>query len=171
MLHYYGPQPYLAPRGQYAAYYAKSQFGGGGVQPAFGGVARQRGHGFGSLIGGLLRSAVPLLSSIGKKVAKTAGTALLSTGAGVLSDLIGGKSLKSSVSHRARNTGQNLLKRAANSTQGYINKMTSAPPAKRRATVKRTRRTTKKQQKGGSKKKKPAAKRRKKRSSNSTLLF
>ena len=169
MLHYYGPQPYLAPRGQYAAYYAKSQFGHG-LQPAFGGVARQRGHGFGSLIGGILRSAVPLLSTIGRNVAKTAGTALLSTGAGVLSDVIAGKNLKQSFTQRARSTGQNVLKRAADSTQAYINSVTAPPPAKRRATTKGARRPSKKkkkQQKGGSRQRK----KQKKRANSSKLLF
>ena len=68
--------PYIAPRGEYAAYYARSQFGHG-MLPAYGGVARQKGHGIGSLIGGLLRSAVPLLSTIGRKAVKTAVPALL----------------------------------------------------------------------------------------------
>ena len=136
MLLYHGAQPYLAPRGEYAAYYSKSQFGHG-IMPAYGGQARQKGHGFGSLIGGLLRSAVPLLSSIGRKVAKTAGSALLSTGAGVLSDVMAGKNLKKSVVSRARSTGQQVLKRASTSAQGYINRQSGAPPAKRRATAKR----------------------------------
>ena len=163
MLLYHGTPPYLAPRGEYAAYYAKSQFGHG-IMPAYGGQARQKGHGFGSLIGGLLRSAVPLLSSIGRKVAKSAGSALLSTGAGVLSDVIAGKNLKKSVVSRARNTGQQVLKRASTSAQGYINSVSGQPPAKRRATTKRRGRA--KQQRGSGKTKKKTVKRNKK-----ALLF
>jgi hypothetical protein len=150
MLMYHGTPPYMAPRGQYAAYYAKSQFGHG-ILPAYGGVARQKGHGLGSLIGGLLRSAVPLISTIGRKVAKTAGSALLSTGAGVLSDVIAGKNFKTSVKSRAKQAGQQALKRASTSAQGYINGLAAPPPAKRRSTGKRARRT--KQQRGSGKKK------------------
>ena len=148
---YHGAPPYLAPRGEYAAYYAKSQFGHG-LMPAYGGQARQKGHGFGSLIGGLLRSAIPLLSSVGRKVAKTAGSALLSTGAGVLSDVMAGKNLKKSVASRARSTGQQVLKRASTSAQGYINQLSGAPPAKRRATTKRRGRAKQQQGKGRKKK-------------------
>lgn len=133
MIRYHGTPPYLAPRSQYEAYYRKSQYGHG-LQPAFGGRARQRGHGIGSLIGGLLRSAVPLLSTIGRSAAKTAGKALLSTGAGVLSDVIAGGNFKKSVASRSKATGQQLLKRAKTSAEGYINRTMGPPPAKRRAT-------------------------------------
>lgn len=136
MLHYYGTPPYLAPRGQYAEYYRKSQFGNGAL-PAYGGRGRQRGHGLGSLIGGLLRGAVPLLSTIGRSAAKSAGKALLSTGAGVLADVVAGKGFKKSVVRRSKATGKQLLKRAASSAQGYIKGTSGPPPAKRRATGKR----------------------------------
>ena len=155
MLHYYGTPPYLAPRGEYAAYYSKSQFGHG-LLPAYGGVARQRGHGFGSLISGLMRSARPLLGSIGR----SAGKALLTTGTGVLADVMSGKSIKKSLKRRATSAGKQLLQNAATSAQGYINSTSSGPPAKRRATVKRAGRA--KQQKGRAKKRK---------TSNNTLLF
>ena len=135
MLQHYGPAPYTAPRGEYADYYGKSQFGHG-LQPAYGGVARQKGHGIGSLISGLLRSAVPLLGRLGKSVAKTAGRALLSTGKGVLSDVLQGRNLKTSVATRAKSAGQQVLKRAASSAVGYLSGLSSPPPAKRRATSK-----------------------------------
>ena len=161
MLQRFGPAAYLAPRGQYGAYYSKSQFGHG-VLPAYGGVARQRGHGIGSIIAGLLRGAVPLLGSIGRTAAKTAGTALLSTGAGVLSDVIAGKKVGKSVKARVKSSSQALLKRAHSSAQNYINRVSQPTPAKRRATARRVTRT--KQQTGKGRKRK-AQKR------SNTLLF
>ena len=163
MLQRFGPPAYLAPRGEYGAYYTKSQFGHG-ILPAYGGVARQRAHGIGSIIAGLLRGAVPMLSSIGRTAAKTAGTALLSTGAGVLSDVMAGKPLKKSVNKHVRGQSQALLKRAHSSAQNYINRVSQPTPAKRRATVRRAGRT--KQQTGKGRKKKKQS-----RASNKALLF
>ena len=134
--------------------------------PAYGGVARQKGHGIGSLIGGLLRSAVPLLGTIGRKAVKAAVPALLATGTGVLADVIAGRSLKGSVTQRAKTAGQKALKRASASAHTYINSLAGAPPAKWRATGRRRGRATKKQQKGGS-----GRKRKRVRQNNNTLLF
>ena len=145
---YHGsPQPYTAPRGEYGEYYKNSQFGHGAQLPAYGGVARQKGHGIGSLIGGLLRSAVPLLGRLGKSVAKSAGRALLSTGKNVLTDVLQGKSLKTSVVNRAKSAGKQALKRAASSAAGYLSGPSSPPPAKRRATTKGTGRKQKRKKK------------------------
>ena len=154
MLHYYAPPPYIAPRGQYKDYYIRSQFGSG-LLPAYGGVPRQKGHSLGSFLGGLFKSAIPLLSTVGKSVAKTAGKALLSTGAGVLSDVLSGQSMKSSISNRSKAAGKQLLKRAANATQGYISSATGPSPPKRRATVKGTGRATTLVKRQKKKKKKP----------------
>lgn len=165
MLHYYGTPPYLAPRGEYAQYYAKSQFGHG-LLPAYGGVARQRGHGFGSLITGLLRSAAPLARAFLPRIAKSAAKTLLPTAAGVLADVMSGRNVKKSVKRRATTAGKQMLKNASTAAQGYINNYTSGPPAKRRATVKRRGRG--KQQKGTGRKR---AKSTGRRQSRNTLLF
>ena len=151
MLHYFAPPPYIAPRGQYRDYYTRSQFGSG-ILPAYGGVPRQKGHSLGTFLGGLFKSAIPLLSSVGKSVARTAGKALLSTGAGVLSDVLSGQRMGSSIANRSKAAGKQLLKRAATATQDYISGATGPSPPKRRATVRGTRRAAKKQKKS---KKKP----------------
>ena len=135
MLQYYGSPPYTAPRGQYKDYYIKSQFGRGGVLPAYKGAPIQKGHGLGSFLSGLFRSAVPMLSSVGRSVAKNAGKALLSTGAEILGDVLSGKNVKSSIVNRSKTAGQHLLKRAATATGSYLKDSLSPPPAKRRATT------------------------------------
>lgn len=148
MYHYRGPAPYTAPRGQYENYYFKSQYGKG-LSPAYGGAPRQRGHGIGSLIAGLLRGAVPLLSTLGKSAAKSIGSAVLSTGAGVLTDAIAGRGIKASMKRHAISQGRNLIKKAATSTRGYLNSTDAPKPVKRRATGKRARRTKQAGKKGG----------------------
>jgi len=55
----------------------------GGALPVFQGSRGQRGHGFGSVLSGLFRSAVPMLKRIGKQA--------LTTGAYIASDMLGGK--------------------------------------------------------------------------------
>ena len=170
MHHYASSPPYLAPRGEYASYYVKSQYGKG-LNPAYGGAPRQKGHGLGSLLGGLLRGAVPLLRSIGPKVAKVAGSALLSTGAGVLADMIAGKKLGTSVKARAKAGGRQLLHSAANSAQGYINNLASGTSAKRRPTAKGRGRGKKKKQTGGSKRKRAPSQAKSRKRAKTTLLF
>ena len=59
--YYNSPPPYTAPRGEYANYYRRSQFGAGQL-PAFGGTRRQRGHG---LFGNLIKTALPMIKNLG----------------------------------------------------------------------------------------------------------
>jgi len=66
----------------------------GGSMPVFQGSRRQRGHGFGSVLSGLFRSAVPMLKRIGKQA--------LTTGAYIASDMLGGKKFDESARARVR---------------------------------------------------------------------
>jgi hypothetical protein len=66
----------------------------GGSLPVFQGARGQRGHGFGSVLSGLFRSAVPMLKRIGKQA--------LTTGAYIASDMLGGKSFGESAKTRVR---------------------------------------------------------------------
>ena len=124
--------PFAPTRGAYRKYYETSQLGQG--LPAYRGSKHQRGHGIGSLIGGLFRAAVPLVMPVLKNVGKAAATTALSAGAGLIGDVLKGKNLKKSAVNRAREGGKALLKRAANSD--YLRGVTQAPPTKRRATSK-----------------------------------
>ena len=66
----------------------------GGSLPVFQGSRGQRGHGFGSVLSGLFRSAVPMLKRIGKQA--------LTTGAYIASDMLGGKKFNESAQARVR---------------------------------------------------------------------
>lgn len=62
--------------------------------PVFQGSRGQRGHGFGSVLSGLFRSAMPMLKRIGKQA--------LTTGAYIASDMLGGKKFDESARTRVR---------------------------------------------------------------------
>ena len=66
----------------------------GGSLPVFQGSRSQRGHGFGSVLSGLFRSAVPMLKRIGKQA--------LTTGAYIASDMLGGKKFDEAAKTRVR---------------------------------------------------------------------
>ena len=120
--------PYQAPRGEYAKYYAASQFGGGAVLPAFAGVQRQRGHGF---FGSLVRMGMPLLKTIGRAVAPR----VLTVGKRVLKDAIAGKNIKTSLKNRsigaAKELAGDLFNTAVKRVSTYKTTDSEAPPAKR----------------------------------------
>jgi len=130
------PPPYTAPRGEYANYYRRSQFGKG-LLPAFGGTRRQRGHG---LFGNLIRSALPIIKNLGVSAVKAVAPTLLNTGKGVLSDVLAGKNLKSSVITRSKNAADEVMDKASQ----YLSGGTGAAPAKRRRAAQGGRRAKKK---------------------------
>ena len=66
----------------------------GGSFPVFQGSRGQRGHGFGSVLSDLFRSAVPMLKRIGKQA--------LTTGAYIASDMLGGKKFDEAAKTRVR---------------------------------------------------------------------
>src|SRR5206468_1461094 len=66
----------------------------GGALPVFQGSRGQRGHGFGSVLSGLFRSAMPMLKRIGKQA--------LTTGAHIASDMLGGKKFAEAARSRVR---------------------------------------------------------------------
>jgi len=82
-------RPYCceASRDMYRQYYVNQQVGRG--MPIYSGALRQKGHGLGNVIGGLLRHILPFL-----------GRAALSTGTNVVGDLISGRKLKETMSAR-----------------------------------------------------------------------
>ena len=89
----------------YGDYYA-TQAGSG--LPVFAGARMQRGHGIGSVLGGLFRSAVPLL----KRGVSTLGKQALRSGLGFAGDLLQGRSAKEAAVERSREAARNLLKKA-----------------------------------------------------------
>ncbi len=80
-----------AQKALYSDYYVNQA---GGSLPVFRGSRGQRGHGFGSVLGGLFRNALPMLKRIGKQA--------LTTGAHIASDMLGGKNFGDSAKLRVR---------------------------------------------------------------------
>jgi len=81
-----------ASKSLYTDYYVNQT--GNGALPVFQGMRGQRGQGFGSVLSGLFRSAMPMLKRVGKQA--------LTTGAYIASDLLGGKSFGESAKTRVR---------------------------------------------------------------------
>ena len=100
----------------------------------FHGIAVQHGRGLGNLLNAAFRMIAPGLKSAGKAVLKQG----VSTGANILSDVLGGESLKSSAKRRAVEGGDALMGKAL-ARAGLV-----PPPPKRRR-----RRTTQRSGGGG----------------------
>lgn len=90
----------------YEDYYV-NQAGSG--LPIFQGSRGQRGHGIGSVLGGLFRSAMPMLKRIGGQA--------LRTGAQIASDMTSGKSFSESASKRISEGINRLLETDSVSNQ------------------------------------------------------
>ena len=76
--------------------------------PVFAGRRYQRGHGLGSIFGGLFKAAMPLL----KKGAKTLEREALKTGLNIAGDVVQGRNIKQAAKSRLQLTGENLLQKA-----------------------------------------------------------
>ena len=105
----------------YDDYYARQV---GGALPYFTGTRVQRGHGFGSLFSGLLRSVAPLI----KRGALALGKRALTTGAQIAGDVVAGQNVKKAAKRRATAAGRDLM-------QSLL--ATPPPPGKRMKRKKR----------------------------------
>lgn len=112
--------------------YYLSQAGRG--YPVYVGRRYQRGHGLGSILGGLFKSAAPLL----KKGAKFLGKEALKTGLNVASDALQGENVGQAIKKRAKETGQDIVTRAMGPPgERVIKGPTRKRNARRRRTVNR----------------------------------
>ena len=82
----------------YDDYYAQQV---GGALPYFTGSRVQRGHGFGSLFGGLLRTVAPLI----KRGALALGNRALKTGAQIAGDVLSGENIRTAAKRRTKTAG------------------------------------------------------------------
>ena len=112
--YYNCPPPYTVPRGEYTNYYRRSQFGAGQL-PAFCGTRRQPGHG---LFGNLIKTAHPMIKNLGMSAVRAVAPTLFNIGKGVLSDVLAGKNLKSSVINRSKKAGAEVIGKAARYLSG-----------------------------------------------------
>ena len=99
----------------YDDYYARQV---GGALHYFTGARVQRGHGFGSLFSGLLRTVAPLI----RRGAVALGKRALTTGAQIAGDVVAGKNVKKAAKRRATDAGRKLMHSLLN---------TPPPPGKR----------------------------------------
>eukprot|EP00057_Strongylocentrotus_purpuratus_P015148 XP_011669622.1 PREDICTED: uncharacterized protein F54H12.2-like [Strongylocentrotus purpuratus] len=88
---------------------------GGGGLPIFRGARMQRGYGLGSMLRGLLRSAIPIVKSGAKLVGKKA----LQTGLNVIRDVANGETISSAATSNLKKLGQQLASKTTGSTEEY----------------------------------------------------
>lgn len=79
-----------------------------------GGGGGLRGNGLSSVLGGLFRSAVPLLKQGGKALLREGGR----TGLGLAQDFLAGKDLKTAAQTRAKQAGKRLFQQAVSQVTG-----------------------------------------------------
>ena len=122
-------------------YYANQLTRGGGnvfkgsiYQRGYGLRRVQRGYGFGGIFKSLVRVATPFV----KEAAKTVGKEALSSGLGLLDDIVSGKDVKSSVKSRAREVGRNSLRKGVRKARQTISGGSTSQPIKRKATSRST---------------------------------
>ncbi|KAK2171498.1 hypothetical protein NP493_1059g00013 [Ridgeia piscesae] len=102
----------------------------GGALPFFVGAKVQRGHGLGSLLGGLLRSAAPLI----RRGAVAVGKRALRTGMQIADDVMTEQNIKQAAKRRVTDAGKDLLRSLATA---------AGPPGVRTQSKKRQRRPIK----------------------------
>ena len=112
----------------YDDYYAQQA---GGALPYFAGARVQRGHGFGSLFGGLLRSVAPLI----KRGALALGNRALKTGAQIAGDILSGENIRTAAKRRTKTAGRDLLQSLLATPPGK--RVKRAAPSRQRRPVKR----------------------------------
>ena len=121
----------------YDFYYARQV---GGALPYFTGTRVQRGHWFGSLFSGLLRTVAPLI----RRGAVALGKRALTTGAQISGDVVAGKNIKKAAKRRATAAGRNLMQSILNTppTPGKrVKRIKRAAPRRRVTPIKRRQRT------------------------------
>ena len=112
----------------YDDYYAQQV---GVALPYFAGARVQRGHGFGSLFGGLLRSVAPLI----KRGALALGNRALMTGAQIAGDILSGENIRTAAKRRTKTAGRDLLQSLLATPPGK--RVKRAAPSRQRRPVKR----------------------------------
>ena len=111
----------------YDDYYAQQV---GGALPYFAGARVQRGHGFGSLFGGLLRSVAPLI----KRGTLALGYRALKTGAQIAGDILSGENIRTAAKRRTKTAGRDLLQSLLATPPGK--RVKRAAPSRQRRPVK-----------------------------------
>ena len=83
-----------------------------GPLPVFAGPRSQRGYGLSGMLSGLFRTAVPFLKRSAASLAKEVGKEALTTGAGILEDVMAGQNIKRAATRRGKAAGRRLKQKA-----------------------------------------------------------
>jgi hypothetical protein len=105
---------------------------GGAHAPSKSASGYQRGHGLGSIFGGLFKAAMPLL----KRGTKTLEREALKTGLNIAGDAVQGINIKQAAKSRLKSTGENLLQKAMDTVELPGQRVLKGP-AKRKKTRRR----------------------------------
>lgn len=105
------------------------QIGHGGGEYFRGGTI-QEGYGIGSILSGLVKQAIPLVTKIGKPILKKGAKELIHTGSNILSDVvIHKKKPRASIKKRGKEAVTEALKRAFKGQTGRGRKRTKRQPS------------------------------------------
>ena len=99
--------------------------------PVFAGRRYQRGHGLGSIVGGLFKAAIPLL----RKGANTIGREALTAGLHIAGDVVEGRNIKQAAESRLKSKGQNLFQKAMDTVDPQDNELLKDLPSEKRSDV------------------------------------
>lgn len=93
-----------------------------GRLPVFVGPGSQRGYGLGGMLSGLFRTAMPMLRKGALRLGKEVGKQALTTGAGILEDVMAGENIKRAAARRAKAAGLRMKREALNQARAAIAK-------------------------------------------------
>ena len=103
---------YVIPTTHCYEQYYLNQIGSG--MPVYrGSTGLQRGYGLGGLLGGLFRSAIPIL----KKGVMAVGREALQSGIDIAQDVMSGQNVKTATKRRMKTAGRNMGRKALNKLQ------------------------------------------------------
>ena len=91
----------------------KWQQKGGGNFPVFKGLPYQDGYGLGGIMGNFFRGIIPVVKDVFRRVAKSAGSKLVKTGASALADITQGQNIQTVLKKRGIETLKEVGKAAA----------------------------------------------------------
>ena len=110
----------------YEQYYLNQA--GSGMPVYRGSTGLQRGYGLGGLLGGLFRTALPIL----KKGAMAVGREALQSGMDIAQDVMNGQNIKTATKRRVKAAGRNMGRKALNKLQKGRGTKKQHPKAQKR---------------------------------------
>lgn len=133
--------PYKCDPGTYIHHYG-SQTGSNNMIPFYQGRLRQSGHGIGSILSSLAKTALPLVKKNAIPFLKKAGREVFRTGAQVLGDVLDQKNFGQSIKHRSKQTLKRKVAEMLDEEEGEEEEVLPPPkPRKKKAKARKKRKT------------------------------